>query len=63
MAETREALIARELDRIMRRACDRVQPHRTKPGIVVQTVDWHALMDLANEARAALNARKDETCA
>lgn len=50
--------IGRRLDRIMLRACDRTQPHRTKPAIIVQTEDWHALMDLAIEARAALSQEK-----
>jgi len=39
-------------ERTMARACDRTIAH--KKGVIVETADWHKLMDLAADARLAL---------
>jgi hypothetical protein len=47
--------IAAALKKRMDRACDRTRPYKGRDGgVIVTSVDWHGLMDLAEMARAAL---------
>lgn len=57
MSEREKALevVAAALVKRMQRACDRTKPYKGRDGGVIATsIDWHGLMDLWNEAEAAL---------